>query len=497
MQIGALALQPHHLVQVGLHVLRQLAVAQVRPAPSAQDQAQRQHQAEKGQVAHAGLGRAGVLAHQFLVGEDHAGKQFAQEEAIVRGHAARLRARRGTQLEALGQLLGGGALRDAFLQRAGEVETAEHRLVLERIGFEQRGQEGAQRRLDTGKFQREREQARRQVAAVAQRDLRRSHLFQAFVQLVEAAVEQRQYIAVFLGAVGQGCAPDAVALALVAVGEEFAEARDQVGLGEDDVDRREHFQAVGQLLHALAQVLGQVDREFRPGARQFLDAGGHDDAVDRRLGTMALEQVQEAHPFVAVLFMHRVASGRVQQDAFGGEEPVAVARAADPAHRRAVLVGERKLQAGIDDRAALARGRIADHDVPGQLVQGLVARRLPDFRGFDGAHRLGQPRAQRLHVVAVGGGARLHLLFQHVAQVLVGLAGAPPAPQVGAQPQQQADAQGDARPDEADLDGAREQEQEQHQSDQADHHEGTRVGQHARRPMSAFAHRAGYAGKET
>ena len=291
LQIGALVLQAHHLVQVGLHVLRQLAVAQIGPAPAAQHQAQRQHQAEERQVAHAGLGRAGMLAHQFLVGEDHAGKQVAQEESVVRGHVARQRALRGAQVEALGQAFGGRALRYAFLQRAGEVEAAEHRLVLERIGFEKRGQERAQRGLDAGEFQREGQEAGGQFAVGPQRDLRGAHFLQPFVQLVEALIEQRQHVAVFFRAVGQGGAPHAVAFALVAVGEELAEAGDQVGLGEDDVDRREHFQPVGQFLHALAQVLGQVDREFGARARQLLDAGGHDDAVDGRLGAMALEQV--------------------------------------------------------------------------------------------------------------------------------------------------------------------------------------------------------------
>lgn len=398
----------------------------------------------------------------------------------MRGHIAGLAARRRAQVEALGQPFGRGALRHAFLQRAGEVEAAEHGLVLERVGLEQRRQEGAQRRLDAGEFQRKGQQPGRQLAVVAQRDLRRAHFLQAFVQFVEAFVEQGQHVAVLFGAVGQGGAPDAVALALVAVGEEFAKARNQVGLGEDDVDRREHFQPVGQFLHALAQVLGQVDGELGAGAGQLVDAGGHDDAVDRRLGAMALEQVEKAHPFVAVFLVHRVAAGRVQQDALGGEEPVAVAGAAHATHRRAVLVGEGELQARVDHRAALARGRVADHDVPRQFVQGFVARDLADLGGLDGAHRLHQPGAQRVYVPPIGGGrAGLHLLLQHVAQVLVGAPRAAPAPQVGAQPQEQEDAQRDAGPDQADLDRVGEQEQEHDQGDQADRHEQARVAQRA------------------
>ncbi|CUI53627.1 Uncharacterised protein [Achromobacter xylosoxidans] len=213
---------------------------------------------------------------------------------------------------------------------------------------------------------------------------------------------------------------------------------------------------------------------------------------------MTLEQVEKTHPFVAVFLVHRVAAGRVQQDAFGGEEPVAVAGAAHAAHRRAVLVGEGELQAGIDHRAALARGGVADHDVPGQLVQRFVARHLADLGRLDGAHRLHQARAQRVHVPAIGGrAAGLHLLLQHVPQVLVGAARAAPAPQIGAQPEQQEYSQRDAGPGQADLDGVGKQEQEHDQGDQADRHEQARIAEGAGGPMATFAQGAGDTGKET
>ncbi|MNS94646.1 hypothetical protein D3C72_1288710 [compost metagenome] len=147
---------------------------------------------------------------------------------------------------------------------------------------------------------------------------------------------------------------------------------------------------------------------------------------------MPLEQVQKAHPLVAVFFVHRIAARRVQQNAFGGEEPVAVARAAHAAHGGAVLVGKGKLQTRIDDRAALARRRVADDDVPGQFIQRFVARGLTNLGRLDRAHRLRQALAQGVDFIAVGGRAggrtRLHLLLQHVAQLLVGAPRASPPP---------------------------------------------------------------------
>jgi hypothetical protein len=128
---------------------------------------------------------------------------------------------------------------------------------------------------------------------------------------------------------------------------------------------------LGQFLHALAQVLGQVDGEFRTVACQLGHADGDDDAVDRRFLAVFFQQVEEAEPLAAVFVDHGVAARRVEQDAVGGEEPVAVAGAAHALDDFAV--GEGELQAGAGDGRALACGRITDHHIPGQLVQRGVA----------------------------------------------------------------------------------------------------------------------------
>ncbi len=103
-------------------------------------------------------------------------------------------------------------------------------------------------------------------------------------------------------------------------------------------------------------------------ALQFVDADGDEDAIDGRLAPVFFQQVEKAEPLAAVLVDDRVASGRVEHDAVRGEKPVAVARAAHALHNLAV--GEGKLQARMQDGAALAGGRIADDHVPRQFVQG-------------------------------------------------------------------------------------------------------------------------------
>ncbi len=462
LQVVAALLQARDVVEVGLHVRDQLLVADRRPGPAAQRQRERRDEAEEGRVAQPRLGRARELAHRLAVREDHLREQVAQEEAVLRERAVRFRQRIPVEAEAVRDALRGRAVGFAFLQRAGEVEAAEDRLVLERVVLEQRREERAQRRLDRREFEREAQLARRQLVAARQRQLRDADFLQPFVEFLEVRVELRDDVALVVGLVGQGGAPHAVVLVLVAAAEEFGEAGDQVGLREHHVDRREHFQLFRQLLNALTEVFREVDREFGAVAGEFGDAGRDDDAVDRRLRTVALEQPEEAEPLAAVFLVHRIAAGRVEQDPFGREEPVAVARAADAVDHGAVLVRERELQAGIEHGAALARGRVANHDVPRQFVQRGAARHLADLRRLDRLHRIRQARAQHVEVGGLrvrcerGSGRRgdlagFRLLFQHLAELLVRTLHAPAAPQRDHEPQREDRRERGRRPQERQL----------------------------------------------
>ena len=217
-------------------------------------------------------------------------------------HFCRARAGRA-QLELLRHRLIDAAESLALLNRAGEVKAPEHRLKLVRVLFEQRGQERPQRGLDGGEFERERQNARRQALPAVERH-RGQHLFgQAFAQFVKVLVELLHHIGLLLRIVGQGRAPDLAAFALVVRVEEGLKARDQVGLGEQHVHRRKDLQRLGQLLHALAQVLGQLDGGVRSRTRQLGHADSDDHAVDGCLAAVLLEQRQKGHPFAAVLFM--------------------------------------------------------------------------------------------------------------------------------------------------------------------------------------------------
>ncbi len=107
-QVHALRLHALSFHEVGLHVLDQLAVAEVRPGPSGQQGAQQQHAAHEAGQTPFQLLPAGVLLHQLPVGKDHAGEQLLEEEAALGVHGGR-RARLQLQSELLGHTPAGAA----------------------------------------------------------------------------------------------------------------------------------------------------------------------------------------------------------------------------------------------------------------------------------------------------------------------------------------------------------------------------------------------------
>ena len=103
--------------------------------------------------------------------------------------------------------------------------------------------------------------------------------------------------------IGNRRPPYPVALIPVEIEEKFMETRNQVDLGEKHVDRRKHLQLLGQLLDALTQALGQIDRETGRIAHQLANAHGHDDAVDGRPWPVLFQQTKKTEPFLAIFLV--------------------------------------------------------------------------------------------------------------------------------------------------------------------------------------------------
>ena len=208
-------------------------------------------------------------------------------------------------------------------------------------------------------------------------------LGQAFRQRVELGRCLADHVLAAIGGLECG-APHLAPARFVEAAEIFHEAGDQVGLGEQHIDREARssgsrgFPAADcgfRLTCASRSWPSSVMRSARLMARMTPLIGC--------LGRCLLSSDRKASQLFLSAFgiriLRRVAPGRVDQHGVVGEPPVAVARAADAGDRLGLTrTGQRKLQAGIDQRRGLAGARRADDDVPGQFVEevALAARPL-------------------------------------------------------------------------------------------------------------------------
>jgi len=230
-----------------------------------------------------------------------------------------------------------------------------------------------------------------------------SHLAQSLAQFVETLLEECQHVAAACLLPERHCrAPGPLALRRFRVREEVSEAGHQVGLGEHDVHWRKDLQLLDEVLHALAQVAGQLQNRLGIVATQLSDADRDDDAIDRRPRPLFLQQAEEAMPFLPVHGLHRITAGCIEQNSFRRKEPVALTCTADTLDR--LRIGKRKLQTRLLDRAAFTSSRIANHHIPRQFVQGLRTACPAKARVPDRADRLQHCTANRIQV---GFGSRL------------------------------------------------------------------------------------------
>lgn len=96
---------------------------------------------------------------------------------------------------------------------------------------------------------------------------------------------------------------------------------------------------------------------------------------------MFLEKLEEFQPLAAILARRRVTAGRIEQNPFRGEEPVAIPRATHPGHGLPVTV--REIQPRLTDRRALPGCGVPDNHIPRQFVKGRFSRTLAELRGIE------------------------------------------------------------------------------------------------------------------
>ena len=308
--------------------------------------------------------------------------------------------------------------RRALLRSRSEVEAAQRRVGVVARRLEDAGQEIDDGALQRRHLAREAEDlgARGRVVLVLQ------SIRQPLVQPLDQRVVFRRHVADHVaGLVGglEGMAPDHAALRLGQRAEELVEAGDEVGLGEDGIDREIDLQALMQFEQAGADRVGMGGDLLGARGQQVLDADRDEDAVDRLARAIGLEQVEEGEPArflrLGVGVLRGVAAGGVDQHRILGEPPVAIARAARAGDGRGRgAAGQREFQAGIDQCRGLAGAGRADDDVPGQVVEIVAAL----------AARALQRGERVLHSAGEGGAVAGFLLFQCLGQRGGGLAAA-------------------------------------------------------------------------
>ena len=177
-------------------------------------------------------------------------------------------------------------------------------------------------------------------------------------------------------------APYLIAPLAVEIVEEFAEARDQIRLGEQRINRNANAQASLELLDASPDRRG-MGRSFGRGrVGDVAECDRHDDAVQGLARPRPAQQIEERIPARAidggVGILGGIAAGGIDQHGVLGEPPVAKPGAADARHGAlAHLGGQREFQAAVQQRRRLAGARRPDDGVPGLLVE--VAARAPRF----------------------------------------------------------------------------------------------------------------------
>jgi len=401
------------------HLLDQRLVAHEadRPADDQQQRQQREQRVGRQRDAAAALLDDGAAPADVGLGEDDAAQQVREEVAAARRGGRR----QHLALEAVGtrDVAQHAIKRAALLGAAGEVDTAHHRLLAEGRAEEGLVEERLEHLAQRRELLREREQRGPALRVALFFHTRGQARVQARDQRVELGGEGgAQAGAGGHGEVERG-APHLRARLAPEVAEELGEAGQQVGLGDDHVDREAHAQRAVELLHAgpdRARVL--VALRGRPG-EQVGQAHRDDGAVERLRRPELLQQREEARPRggvdLAVAALGGVAAGGIEQHGLVGEPPVAVARAADALDGiLAHLALERKAQARVHQRRGLAGAGRADEHVPGQLVEVVAAAAglVVEARLAQRAHRVVEALLELGHLAlrhrAVAGGALAH-----------------------------------------------------------------------------------------
>ena len=272
--------------------------------------------------------------------------------------------------------------RRAFAHGGGEVNAAqEERLGRPFAGHENRLQVTAQARPNGGQAVRQREHRVHLVGAAAVAALRHRITQQTEPPLAQTLAHGLQMLIDQLGPKRRverlGIRPAHHLVLELRVGdvvEKFAEAGEQVALGDDDIDREPHVEHALNHVELLRDLAGLLQNFLGGIFDQILDGDGEEESVDRAVGPGFFQQGEELAPLAGLAgadFLEHELARRVENDRVVREPPVHVDGAAHAL--QSVLHSGRETDVAPADGLGLARaGRSAD-DIPRELVEVLAA----------------------------------------------------------------------------------------------------------------------------
>ena len=187
-----------------------------------------------------------------------------------------------------------------------------------------------------------------------------------------------------------------------------------------------YAQLIGEFLQARPDGV-DIGNQFRLGLTlQFVDAHGNQHAVDGAPLAVFFQQANKALPGLGVghtmAVLGGIAAGGINQHGLIRKPPVAVPGSTDTFHTATTeFVFQRKIQSGIHQRSGFARTRRPDQNIPGQIVQIIVAvAALLAVTAFENVHRFLETGIQygyfAVHLFEPG-----NILCQSCRQLLIAL----------------------------------------------------------------------------
>ena len=129
----------------------------------------------------------------------------------------------------------------------------------------------------------------------------------------------------------EGRAPDLLAVGFGKSVEEFDEAGQKIGLGQDDVDGHAGMQELVKFRQAFADGTHLFELHLVLAAEEVGDRKRDECAVDRLRAAILAQKPEEAFPprlrCTVQIILRGIAAGCVDQDRLVGEPPIAVAGA--------------------------------------------------------------------------------------------------------------------------------------------------------------------------